>query len=263
MRLQRERRKQFVLGSILVFGLPFSFHFANAAQDSAADAGASAGNGGVVILDRRDRTEHQREGGEGSVVSKGGFGTRTAARSYGAKLQCVPFARTVSGIVIRGNAVNWWNAAKGVYERGRRPETGSVLNFRATGNMRLGHVAVVTRVVNPREIIVDHANWNSYGNPGNISRNVAVVDVSSRNDWSLVRVELDHSDEFGSIYPTYGFIYDRPDRGVMVANDLAGTGRSIPDIRIGGYEEVAEAPLHARNVPNTISFVDAPYRNIR
>ena len=84
-------------------------------------------------------------------------GRRFAARSYG--ISCVPYARSVSGIELKGNAANWWAAAAGVYERGSQPEPGSVMNFRATGHMRLGHVAVVERVVNSREVEIDHANW--------------------------------------------------------------------------------------------------------
>ena len=44
-----------------------------------------------------------------------------------------------------------------------------------------------------------------------------VVDVSEANDWTAVRVGLGESGKFGSVYPTYGFIYDRPDNGVMLA----------------------------------------------
>ena len=153
----------------------------------------------------------------------GGHGRKLSGRqqsvSYGGFLQCVPFARENSGIELAGNASAWWSAADGVYERGARPEVGSVLNFRANGRMRMGHVAVVSRVVNPRLVEIDHANWSGPGGGrGSVSRNVTVVDVSDRNDWSAVRVGLGRDDEFGSVYPTYGFIYDRPDRGVMVAN---------------------------------------------
>jgi len=49
----------------------------------------------------------------------------------------VPFARAATGIDLKGNAVNWWDAASGVYARGETPEPGSVMNFRATGHMRL------------------------------------------------------------------------------------------------------------------------------
>ena len=174
-------------------------------------------------------------------------------------LQCVPFARTNSGIELAGNAANWWNAATGVYERGARPEVGSVLNFRASGRMRLGHVAVVSNVLDSRNVEIDHANWSGRGS---IRRNVRVVDVSGYNDWSAVRVAIGNGD-FGSIYPTYGFIYDRPDHGTMVANSGApAAGQAIllntaplmaaardfraPDQRIrlapAEEQEVAEAP---------------------
>lgn len=131
-------------------------------------------------------------------------------------LQCVPFARENSGIELSGNAGTWWNNATGLYERGARPEVGSILNFRATGHMRLGHVAVVTNVISPRHIEIDHANW---GAPGRVSRNIDVVDVSPSNDWTEVRVALGPAEDYGSVYPTYGFIYDRPDHGTMVANN--------------------------------------------
>ena len=142
-------------------------------------------------------------------------GRPIARYARGGALQCVPFARANTGIELSGNANTWWGQADGLYERGARPEVGSVLNFRATGSMRMGHVAVVTNVIDGRRIQIDHANW---GSPGRVSRDIDVVDVSPANDWSAVRVALDHSEEFGSIYPTYGFIYDRPDRGTMLTN---------------------------------------------
>lgn len=166
------------------------------------------------------------------------------ARLYGrhyAGISCVPYARSVSGIELKGNAAEWWYAAAGIYERGSRPEEGSVLNFRASGRMRLGHVAVVTHVVNSREVEIDHANWWGPGaGKGGISRGIPVVDVSENNDWSDVRVGLGHSGTFGSVYATYGFIYDRPDRGTMVANTMP----RAPMVRVATgpeVDEVAEA----------------------
>jgi hypothetical protein len=163
----------------------------------------------------------------------------------------VPFARTASGIDLVGNAWTWWDEAAGVYERGSAPEPGSVLAFSSNGAMRLGHVAVVSRVVNPREIEIDHANWG--GSRGAVARGISVVDVSPNNDWTAVRVGLGEGDDFGSIYPTHGFIYGRPDRGTMVANKSAPAptpelGPAPRDLRPageqadGGYDEVAEAP---------------------
>lgn len=191
--------------------------------------------------------------GQGSRIA---FGERAAMRSGhsgGGGLQCVAFARADSGIELTGNASTWWDHAAGLYERGSRPEPGSVLNFRANGVMRMGHVAVVSNILNSREVEIDHANWAGPGAvPGLITRDISVVDVSPANDWSAVRVGVGRTGDFGSIYPTFGFIYNRPDRGVMVANavanspipelnpaprDLRGSARSADS----SYEEVAEA----------------------
>jgi surface antigen len=174
--------------------------------------------------------------GRNGLITKQSLLKGGKANYYGSTLQCVPFARAASGIQIKGNAANWWDAANGVYARGQAPEPGSVLNFRATGNMRLGHVAVVKNVVNSREIEIDHANWAGPGaSKGGVSRAISVQDVSSNNDWSAVRVELGHSGSYGSVYPTYGFIYDRPDNGMMATN---------VNHRMH-YEEVAEAPTRS------------------
>jgi surface antigen len=170
----------------------------------------------------------------------------------------VPFARMESGIAVGGNAWQWWDNAAGTYARGATPEPGSVLAFRANGRMRLGHVAVVARVINPRQVLIDHANWPSGGGYGGVSEAIPVVDVSEANDWSAVRVALGASGEFGSVYPTYGFIYDRPDNGTIAAHRGATAGQTAElnpaprDLRnttpraVRRYEEVAEAPLHAR-----------------
>jgi hypothetical protein len=170
-----------------------------------------------------------------------------------AGISCVPFARSDSGIDLVGNAWQWWDHAAGVYARGEVPEAGSVLAFRSNPKMRLGHVAVVSRIINAREVEIDHANWWGPGMRGGVAHNVPVVDVSEANDWSAVRVGLGRSGEFGSVYPTYGFIYDRPDNGVAVA--AAGAPAPEPmlnpaprDLRPAAerpwqtFEEVAEAP---------------------
>jgi hypothetical protein len=169
----------------------------------------------------------------------------------GGGLQCVPFARDESGIDIIGNANTWWSQASGLYERGHRPEVGSVLTFRPVHAMPLGHVAVVTRIDGPREVEIDHANWPGPGGRfGTVTRNVPVVDVSPNNDWTAVRVGLVEKGEFGSIYPTYGFIYDRADHGTMLA--AKESGAAVPDLNPAPrdlrpvvsdvVDEVAEAP---------------------
>lgn len=180
-----------------------------------------------------------------------------AGRSYG--ISCVPFARMESGIVVAGNAWQWWDNAAGTYARGQTPEPGSVLAFRANGHMRLGHVAVIARVVNAREILIDHANWPTAGMRGGVSQAIPVVDVSENNDWTAVRVGLGRGGDFGSVYPTYGFIYDRPDNGTVEAKrhvpaeqvaDLNPAPRDLRHVAqrpvTRKYEEVAEVPRHPR-----------------
>jgi surface antigen len=117
----------------------------------------------------------------------------------------------VNGIGLRGDAVYWWEAATGVYARGSVPEVGSIISFRPISIMPLGHIAVVTDVVGPREVRIYHANWtHSDDLPDGISRGIAVIDVSERNDWSAVGVAIRRSRAFGNVYPVNGFIYNRP-----------------------------------------------------
>ncbi len=129
-----------------------------------------------------------------------------AARDY---LQCVPFARAESGVEIRGNAKTWWAQAAGTYERGDEPRKGAVMAFAGTSGMPLGHVAVVKKIVSDREILIDHANWSPIGGRrGQIERNVRVVDVSDRGDWSMVRVWYAPIGDLGlRANPVQGFIY--------------------------------------------------------
>ncbi|GAB5349549.1 CHAP domain-containing protein [Alteriqipengyuania sp. 357] len=120
-------------------------------------------------------------------------------------LQCVPYARQVSGIQIHGNALTWWGQADGRYPRGGEPQVGAVLAFRPTGAMPLGHVAVVSAILDDRRILLDHANWSG---PGVIDSGVLAIDVSAEGDWSSVRVWYGPSGGLGSRHnPTFGFIY--------------------------------------------------------
>ncbi|SNR60625.1 CHAP domain-containing protein [Puniceibacterium sediminis] len=125
-----------------------------------------------------------------------------ALRAKGQRVWCVPFARNVSGVEIRGNAETWWAKARGLYDRGDEPAVGAVMAFKPTGGMPMGHVAVVSQVVSPREVLVDHANWSR----NEVSLKMPVIDVSERNDWSAVRLASQPS-AFGSVYPVNGFIY--------------------------------------------------------
>lgn len=129
-----------------------------------------------------------------------------------AYLQCVPYARQVTGIQIYGDAWTWWDQAAERYERGFRPKVGAVMAFKPHGNMRLGHVAAVSRIVNSRTVLLRHANWSPInGRRGQIEDNVRAIDVSPDNDWSEVRVWFDPIQAIGGTsWPIQGFIYNRP-----------------------------------------------------
>jgi len=124
-------------------------------------------------------------------------------------LQCVPFARELSGIQIYGDAHSWWDQAGGVYQRGRMPAEGAVLSLPGYGAMRLGHVAVVRKIIDDRTILISHANWSPIeGRRGQIERRVTAKDVSAQNDWSLVRIWYAPIGKLGTTaYPVNGFIY--------------------------------------------------------
>ena len=133
-------------------------------------------------------------------------------------LQCVPYARFLSGIGLHGDAWTWWDQAAGMYARGNRPEPSAVLSFPGTERMPLGHVAVVTRVLGARKILIDHANWpNAVVEHGAISRAIQVEDVSPTNDWTEVRVQFGEGGPMGSVYPANGFIYGWTETGVRIA----------------------------------------------
>jgi hypothetical protein len=129
----------------------------------------------------------------------------TAAPAFGAALQCVPYARIVSGVALRGDALTWWDQAEGQYKRGNKPRKGAVLAFRPYGPMVLGHVAVVSRILDDRRVLIRHANWSV---PGAIEEDVLAIDVSAPGDWSQVRIWHSPTGQMGArTNPTYGFIY--------------------------------------------------------
>jgi surface antigen len=131
--------------------------------------------------------------------------------------QCVPFARLASGVEIHGNAHTWWSQASGKYERGKAPRVGAVMSLPRHGGSRLGHVAVVSKLVSDRVVLLDHANWSRRGR---IEHGVRAVDVSENGDWSRVRIWFASvGDLGGTTYPVNGFIYGKAaqDAPVMMA----------------------------------------------
>ena len=119
-------------------------------------------------------------------------------------MQCATYAREHSGIKIFGDAYTWWDKAEGKYPRNGLPEPGTVMVLNNYAGDTRGHLAVVRRLVSAREIRVDHANWFA---DGSIYVNNPVEDVSSDNDWSVVRVFNLKTGAWGSrLYPVQGFI---------------------------------------------------------
>ncbi|MCJ1960908.1 CHAP domain-containing protein [Novosphingobium mangrovi (ex Hu et al. 2023)] len=135
-------------------------------------------------------------------------------------LQCVPYARAQSGISIHGNARTWWKQAAGTYARGAEPEVGAVMAMAPSHAMPYGHVAVVSKIVDTRHVLLNHANWSR---PGMIERGVLAEDVSDAGDWSEVRVWFAPIGALGSRHnPVYGFIYpEAPDAEAAPTLELA------------------------------------------
>lgn len=152
-------------------------------------------------------------GNEGSVV----------ADLTGKVLQCVPYARRLTGISIFGDAHTWWKQAQGRYARGHQPREGAVLAIKPYANSKLGHVAAVSKVVDARTILISHANWSG---PGKIEKNVTALDVSPQNDWSQVRVWYGPTRKLGTTkWPVAGFIYSNRSKAPTLASN-APTRRS-------------------------------------
>ena len=162
-----------------------------------------------------------------SLETSEGGGIRSSPLPF---LQCVPYARKVSGIQIRGDAWTWWDQAAGRYSRGYRPRVGAVMALRPYGPMRLGHVAAVSRIIDSRTILLRHANWSLInGRRGQVEDNVRAVDVSPDNDWSEVRVWFAPIHALGTTrWPVAGFIYGKRGDGGM-----HGLGRGSSNDPIG------------------------------
>jgi surface antigen len=207
-------------------------------------------------------------------------------------LQCVPYARQVSGIQIFGDARTWWDQAEGRYARGHAPRVGAVMAFRPYGAMRLGHVAAVSDILDSRTVLLRHANWSPInGRRGQIEDDVRAIDVSPNNDWSQVRVWFAPIRALGGTsWPVSGFIYNQKpdDRNPGLLNgapaqlvraepykQLAGTQgletvqlmsyRTAPGARTQDRAQVVQATpykaLPATQADNSVQLVRAtPYK---
>ncbi|HEX7822112.1 MAG TPA: CHAP domain-containing protein [Sphingobium sp.] len=161
-------------------------------------------------------------------------------------LQCVPYARELSGIRIHGDAWTWWSQAKGNYRRGYEPKPGAVISLANSSVMPLGHVAVVSRIVDDRHILLRHANWSA---PGLIEQDVLAIDASAENDWSQVRIWWGQGHQMGArLNPVNGFIYPRKinEEAILEPGEIAREDQPAP---------IQTAPRHFTRP--TLASVDA------
>lgn len=114
-------------------------------------------------------------------------------------IQCVPYARMITGIMIYGDAHTWWSQAPGLgYTRGDDPEIKAVISFPIQSGMPVGHVGVVRSIVSSNKIKIDHANMPA---DGQVRTGVEVIDVSG--NWTRVKVGGGSTE-----WNINGFIYD-------------------------------------------------------
>lgn len=176
-------------------------------------------------------------------------------------LQCVPYARQVSGIQIYGDAWTWWDQAEGLYNRGNRPKRGAVMSFQPYGNMRLGHVAAVSKVIDSRTVLLRHANWSPIdGRRGQIEDDVRAIDVSPNNDWSAVRVWFAPLGKLGTTaWPLNGFIYPEMVRSKAAPTVLASanTGKATT-VRPAAPKPQQPASRPILNRPVQLASADLP-----
>jgi len=210
-----------------------------------------------------------------AIDDRGGYSSRDLGLPY---IQCVPYARQVSGIQIRGDAHTWWEQAAGRYARGTRPRIGAVMSFRPHGAMQLGHVAAVSKVIDDRTVLLRHANWSPIdGRRGQTEDNVRAVDVSPEGDWSEVRVWFAPLGALGTTHwPVNGFIYNQKPKGNERLTVLASaerpaakpakpayTSRIGPDFLKGIGPETRRMAAPARRQLATREAVSVPAQGLR
>jgi surface antigen len=150
-----------------------------------------------------------------------GCGGGYAPYGQATSMTCVPYARSVTGLPLGGDAWAWWDDARGRHVESDVPVPGAVLVFRRTNRLPSGHLAVVSAVLSDRRVLVTQANWLRY----RITSNQPVQDVSPGNDWTAVRVWWPPVHGWGmTIYPTDGFILGTPATGPAAVTPSINTG---------------------------------------
>ena len=140
--------------------------------------------------------------------TKAPFKTPQASGYYGDEpIQCVHYARKVSGFPIYGDAYTWWYQTP-AEKRSSVPQKGAVLVLSKTKKLTRGHLAVVKDIISPRRILVTHSNWGyDHDTRRIIYETMLVEDISAINNWSRLRFWNKEINSFGLPYEAYGFIY--------------------------------------------------------
>lgn len=193
--------------------------------------------------------------------------TALAAAPAGLTFECVEYARGLTRVRITGNASAWWDKAAPLYARGTMPRQGSILVLPPHAEMRLGHVAVVSQIVGPRQIMLRHANWSPVdGVRGKVEEDVPALDVSAANDWSSVRIWYGPINDLGRTHwPVTGFIYPdwkpQPDADPMQEMTRSGVAMAAPwsqaGARSGRTGMASKAGIHADPIGAIIARVMA------
>lgn len=145
-----------------------------------------------------------------------------------ASVECAPFARALTGVALSGEAADWWRQAEGRYKRLQQPEVGSILVLRRSARLPSGHVAVVSRILSDRRIMVTQANWVHH----RVTADQPVIDVSNAGDWTRVRLWWPPSGQMGvADYPAFGFI--RPDHPAGHDQLIAATPGAVRTAEAG------------------------------
>lgn len=166
--------------------------------------------------------------GRGLVWGAFSLSLLLAGNAPAAAANCALYARAETGVYLFGAAGGWWDEAAGRYQRGQSPALGAILVFKRSGHTPSGHVAVVSGIVNSREVLIDHANWYR----GTVTRGMSAIDTSPNNDWTSVAVRDMRSGSYGRHSPTYGFVYPSTGpRQIVEARNIVGYDTDVADGR--------------------------------
>ena len=246
MRVRGTGAKTILLGSLLTFCSPLIAHHALASSLPGADRGPTSRTASPC----RD-WPRITPGGVALHGKNAPAGWRHVARGGG--ISCVPFARSDSGIALAGNAWQWWDHAAGVYARGRCRSRAACSPSGPTRGCGWGMSRWSAGSSTPAR--------SRSTMPIGGGRGCMAASPTTSRWWTCPRPTtgrrcgsgLGRSGDFGSVYPTYGFIYDRPDNGVVVAaagapapqpalNPAPRDLRPVAERPWQTFEEVAQAP---------------------